>query len=147
MNKVFQLIIILSFISRCSAPTPINYDEELTEINGIYYLKNTNKVYSGKFFTLFRDGVKKNEGTLKDGKLNGVYTFWYESGEKKGEVSFKNGKENGRNTLWYRNGQKLEEGIYNDGKRYGKRVFWNSNGTKKKEVNYNKDGRPRWNSY
>ena len=147
MNKAFQLLIILIHISRCSAPSPINYNEELTEINGIYYRQNTKKVYTGKFFTLFTDGGKKNEGTLEDGKLNGIYTFWYESGEKKGELSFKNGRENGRNTLWYRNGQKSEEGIYNDGKRYGKRVFWHSNGIKKKEVNYNKDGRPRWNSY
>mgnify|MGYP001374013652 CR=1 FL=1 len=65
MNKVFQLIIILFFIIKCSEPTPINYDEELTEINGIYYLKNTKKVYSGKFFTLFRDGGKKTKGLLK----------------------------------------------------------------------------------
>ena len=65
MNKAFQLLIILLHISRCSAPSPINYNEELTEINGIYYLQNTEKVYTGKLFTLFTDGVKKMKELLK----------------------------------------------------------------------------------
>ena len=147
MKKVFQSLIILFCMIRCSMPNPINYEENLTEVNGTYYHKNTKKTYTGRFFTLFSDGGKKNEGTLEDGKLDGIYTFWYENGEKKGEVSFKNGRENGRNTLWYKNGQKSEEGVYKDGKRYGQRIFWHSNGTIKKEVNYNKDGKPRWNSY
>ena len=146
MKEFCNFLVILSVIG-CSSTEPINYEEKLNEIGGVFYTKDTNKPYSGRVFSLYDNQKKKNQGTLKKGKLNGVYTFWFENGEKKGELVFKDGKEDGLNTLWYNNGKKAEEGTYKNGKRYGLRTYWYENGEKKKEMNYNKDGKPRWNSY
>ena len=38
------------------------------------------------------NGQKKEEGTLKDGEQDGLWTFWYEGGNKWKEVTYKNGK-------------------------------------------------------
>ena len=36
--------------------------------------------------------MMKEEGTCKDGKLNGKSTVWYENGQKEYEETYKDGK-------------------------------------------------------
>ena len=80
------------------------------------YLKDiyTNKPYSGKVFALYKNGQKSWEGTLKDGKPNGLGTGWHKNGMKRYYGTTKDGKKNGRWTYWYENGQKKFEGTYKD---------------------------------
>jgi len=51
----------------------------------------------------------------KDGKLDGLYTEWYENGQKVKEGNYKDGKDDGLYTEWYENGQKEFELTYKDG--------------------------------
>ena len=78
-------------------------------------------------------------GTIKDGKKDGLWTWWYENGEKKNEGTFKDGQENGLHRWWYENGQKSKEGTYKDGKQVELVTSWYENGQKGKEGTF-KDG-------
>ena len=77
---------------------------------------------------------------LKDGKLHGLSTWWYENGKKSGEANYVDGKAHGLETWWYENGQKSSETNYVDGKRHGTDTRWFDNGQKGRESNL-KDSR------
>ena len=73
----------------------------------------------------YRNGQKKEEGTYKDGKEDGLWTGWYDNGQKEIEGTFKDGKPDGLSTLWYENGQKRQEGTENEW------TYWNEDGSLK----------------
>ncbi len=85
-------------------------------------------------------GKKKEEVNYKDGKLNGLATFWFENGQKKEEVNNKDDKIIGLQILWFENGQKKAEFSYKDGKADGLGTLWFENGQKQGEANF-KDGK------
>ena len=91
MKKI--LLITLLLIVGCSSDKePINTDE-LDAKDGIFYMKDTNKPYSGKFFSLYEvGGQKREEGSFKYGKLDGLWTGWHENGQKKYEITHKDGE-------------------------------------------------------
>ena len=60
------------------------------------------------------NGQKKEEGTFKDGKQEGKWTWWYENGQKKHEGNYKDNLRYGEWTYWYKNGQKKVEGTRKD---------------------------------
>jgi formylglycine-generating enzyme required for sulfatase activity len=70
----------------------------------------------------------KEEGTYKDGKEDGLWTYWYENGEKKSEGTYKDGELNGLWTDWYENGQKSSEATYKDGEVDGIVIIWYEDG-------------------
>ena len=71
---------------------------------------------------------KEREEYYKDGKENGLSTWWYENGHKEYENHCKDGKLNGLSTCWYENGQKECEVRYEDGKENGLCTWWCKNG-------------------
>jgi antitoxin component YwqK of YwqJK toxin-antitoxin module len=71
---------------------------------------------------------KEYEEYYKDGKENGLSTWWYENGQKEYENHYKDGKLNGLSTWWYENGQKECEVRYEDGKLNGLSTWWCENG-------------------
>ena len=58
---------------------------------------------------------KEHEEYYKDGKENGLSTWWYENGQKEYENHYKDGKLNGLSTWWCENGQIECEGFFKDG--------------------------------
>ena len=79
-----------------------------------FFNKDTNIPYSGRVLTIFENGKKQGEGTFKDGKLDGLHTYWYENGQIHNKLIFKDG-ELVDEKKWYENGQKKKEVIYEDG--------------------------------
>ena len=74
-----------------------------------------------------KNGQKKKETSYEDGNLVDEWTFvleYHENGEKKVEGTLKNKKEDGLWTYWHTNGQKKREVIYKDGKRFSYKT-WN----------------------
>jgi antitoxin component YwqK of YwqJK toxin-antitoxin module len=140
-TKIFFITSLLLIVG-CSKE-PINYETTLVERDDVYYTKDTNKPYSGQVFCLYKYGDKKDEGTLKDGRMISR-TEWewydYESGQKKSESPFKDGKQDGLGTLWYEDGQKYIEITFKNGKLDGLYTFWYESGQKKSELTY-KDGK------
>ena len=130
-----HIIISLLFLSVGLSQQIIHteiYDSE--NIKSITYHKKTrDKIEIVNFFKYYESGQKKEEGTFKDGKEDGLKTWWYENGQKSYEGTFKDGEQQGLHTSWYENGQKENEGILKDGeviKLIGK---WNWDGS----VRYN----------
>ena len=124
-------------------------DDELEERESIWYLKDSETPYTGKSFTLWKNGQKETESNYKDGKEDGLYLGWYENGKKQFESNYKDGKEDGLVVYWDENGKKEYEGNWKDGKEDGLMVWLNENGQKLVEENF-KDGelisRKYWNS-
>ena len=91
MKILFTLLLIL--ISFSLSQEPINYETTLIERDGVFYTKDTNKPYSGPVFSLYEDGKKKEEGSLKDGKMiSKIKWKWYENGQKSSERIYKDGE-------------------------------------------------------
>ena len=131
MRKLLLITLPLLLIVGCSSsPEPINYETTLIEREGVFYTNDTNKPYSGKVFSLYDDGKIKNEGTLKDGKKDGLNTNWYENGQKWYELTNKDGEFDGLYTNWYENGKKRFEGTYKDGELISEK-YWNEDGSVK----------------
>tara|TARA_B110000014_G_C20078034_1_gene562955 strand:+ start:99 stop:581 length:483 start_codon:yes stop_codon:yes gene_type:complete len=157
MKTKILFITSLLLIVGCSKE-PINYKTSLVERDDVYYTIDTNKPYSGQVFSLYMYGDKKDEGTLKDGRMisrtewkwyeykektskkreevpykdgevDGVVTSWYESGQKEIQGTFKNGNEDGLLTGWYENGQKRFEETYKDGELVEVKGRWNEDGS------------------
>jgi len=105
----------------------------LNEIDGVFYTTDTNEPYSGTVFSLYENGNKESEWTLKNGRKDGLYTYWYDNGQKSSEGTYKDGKEDGLWTGWYDNGQKEIEGTFKDGKPDGLSTLWYENGQKRQE--------------
>ena len=89
----------------------------------------------------YDNGEKRSEGNYINGKVDGLFTFWYKNGQKSYEENYKDGIKIGKWTGWHENGNISSEKYYNNNKRDGK---WNSryeNGYKQVEGIY-RDGVP-----
>ena len=127
MKRLLLIVLPLLLIVGCSKP--IN-EETLIEKGGLLYEVNGQKPYTGDVFELYKDGSRKSIGTLKGGRVNGLWTIWYENGQKKGEGTFKDGKKDEVHTGWYENGQNKQEGTFKDGKLISEKE-WNEDGSVK----------------
>ena len=76
-----------------SVKEPIEGIDSFDLRDEVCYIKGTNKPYSGRIFSLHENGQKSAEIDLKYGKLDGLWTLWYENGQKKKELTFKDGEE------------------------------------------------------
>ena len=115
MRKTLLIVLPLLLISFSISQEPINYETTLIEKGQLYYTKDTNQPYSGPVFSLYENGKKKEEGSLKDGKMISKTKWkWYKNGQMWSEGNFKNDIKDGLWTFWYENGQKRQEGTYKD---------------------------------
>ena len=92
MRKTLLIVLPLLLISFSISQEPVNYETTFVERDGVYYTKDTNQPYNGQVFSLYEDGKKKEEGTIKDGKQNGLWTEWYENGQKWNEETYEDGE-------------------------------------------------------
>jgi len=138
--------------------------------NGLYYLPNQTKPFSGQILCKDKYGNISEEGKMKNGiTIRYTTTGWYSNGQKRGEsswyeidgygiyadgefiqwdkngqklseVNMKDDKQHGKITKWFENGQKFYDVKYKDDKLDGKANYWYENGQKMAEGNY-KDGK------
>ena len=135
MNPLPLFLIILSLpllLGGCGEKgvnrKELKADLELPDL--IYYLKGSDTPYTGKAFTLYKNGKKESNQNYKDGKLHGLFISWRNNGKKWSEGNYKDGEQEGLQTLWHENGQKLRELNYKDGKKEGLQMRWYYNGQK-----------------
>ena len=88
---------------------------KLVEIDGLFYEINSETPFTGAAVSKDENGQKASEGTIKDGKAEGLQTWWHENGQKQAEYTFKDGKLEGLMTQWHKNGQKSSEATWKDG--------------------------------
>jgi len=86
-----------------------------------------------------RDGSKKMEGDLINGKRDGEWFSWYPDGTIWSEGSYENGKRTGYSKAYYANGIVHLEGSYKDGKKVGDWKVFNSDGKLETTQEYGKE--------
>ena len=104
----------------------VNWDE-LEEREGIRYLVNSEKPFTGKSVSLHANGQKYIEQNWKDGKRDGLYVRWWENGHKGGQANYKGGKLDGLSVSWHNNGRKAGQVNYKEGEEVSAK-YWNSKG-------------------
>ena len=102
----------------------VGFSQKLTEVvetyeNGniksiTYHKKSRTGIEKIKYEEYYENG-EKEEGTYKDGKLDGLSTWWYENGIKLGEVHYKNGEKDGLETWWNEFGHRARADLYKEG--------------------------------
>ena len=75
-------------------------------LNSFPYSQNLNS-----FLKTYDTGEKWYEGSFKDGKVDGSYTFWYKNGQKSHEENYKDGLRDGKFTGWYESAKISSENI------------------------------------
>jgi len=92
MKKTF-LIISLLFLSVGFCQQIIHTETyEDGNIKSItYHKKSRTGIEKVKYEEYYENGQKKWEGTYKDGKEDGLWTYWDENGQKKSEITYKDG--------------------------------------------------------
>jgi len=104
--------------------------------DGRWYLKNSEKPYSGKFIDYFLSGKIAGEGTLKDGLVNGTRTLYYQNGNKEHFRNYIDGIANGYSEQYFQNGKLQQKGSFKDGKDDGLWVDYYSTGVVKRQTNF-----------
>jgi uncharacterized protein len=135
----------------------VETDSQLRD--GVIYLPNKTKPFSGKNLCKYQNGQNKSKGKIKDGKKNELWTEWEENGQIKLENLYEKGKLETKTK--YKNGElerttkysyyndvlnKMDDFIqsgehYKEGNLIGKTkyVWYRHNGQLREEWNY-KDG-------
>ena len=138
MKELYPLLSVLFLIFGCSQKPLNEYNVTeliLDDITNTYSKKFSNETPNGIVYQLI-GGSKYILGEVKDGKVSGLWTKWYENGQKESEETFKDGKRDGLGTWWYENGQKKSEGKFEDDKKDGLWKSYYDNGQLKYEWNY-----------
>ena len=140
MKKIYALLLILvtagcskdvankkedqNFNFKELEQAPSNYTPKVGAVDmktlglnpeGLFCLTGSDVPYTGKVFSLWANGNVEVEGSYKDGKPDGLTTFWYETGEKKNQVVYKDNKREGIQIQWHKNGKKKMEQNFDAG--------------------------------
>ena len=132
MKKIYALLLIL-LTAGCSKneankKEDQNFDlKEPKQVYSNYTPQGSDVPYTGKVFSLWANGNVEVEGSYKDGKPDGLTTFWYETGEKKNHVVYKDNEREGIQIEWHKNGKKKIEQKFNAGKLLSEN-FWDKDG-------------------
>ena len=138
MKKLTSIILIL-FLSLLSSPswsenlvckyTGFNCPPEILEaalikVGGIYYKKFTDIPFTGKIIG------GKRQGSMKDGKFDGLWKIYNEKGQLKTKINYKDGKPHGLFEKYYIDrGTLMEKGNFKNGVQDGEWIYYNINGS------------------
>jgi uncharacterized protein len=113
MKRTLFFLGILLIIFACSSEK-MNFSK-LQDRNGLYYLVNEEKPYSGEVIS-YANGKTEFEGQVEKGLREGLWVYYYPSGQKKMEGSYREGLKDGNWTSWLENGQQEKVEVYKYGK-------------------------------
>ena len=126
-----------------------NVSHKIQVRNGVYYLPNNEKPYSGNnLCTYSLNGQYFSQGEIKEGFMHGIWYYWRENGQQDKILLFQFGKLVFETKFsYYGSGQIQSEEIFKYGKLDGKRTWWHKNGQIKSKVDWkngNKEGKLTW---
>ena len=132
-----KLILILSLVFTMMLSSPSNAEglickftgwncsvnfKDLVRRDGLFFKKRTDNPYTGK-------STGDEQGSLKDGKREGLWGSYYDEGQLSSKGNYKNGYSDGPWFHYYSNGQLQIKGNYKDGKKEGPWVYYGFDGT------------------
>ena len=143
-----KLILILSLIFTVMLSSPSNSEvlickfigwncsvnfKDLVRRDGLFFKKRTDNPYTGK-------STGDEQGSLKDGKREGLWGSYYDEGQLSSKGNYKNGYSDGPWFYYHSNGQLSSKGNYKNGYSDGPWFHYYSNGQLQIKGNY-KDGK------
>ncbi|MNK03717.1 MORN repeat variant [compost metagenome] len=120
-GKIDKIIYITTkaYLSRSAEVKRIPTTKNMDRKNGIWYPKNSDQPYTGKFIDYFVNGKIQEEGVFKDGKVNGIRTGYYPNGNKSYFYTYTNGITNGESEEYFINGKLKQKGSFLKDKEVG----------------------------
>ena len=78
--KVYLLsLFVFSFLLLGAEPKMVSFDK-FQHREWLTYITNQDTPFTGKAVSFYANGQKKWETNYKDGKHDGLWSWWYESG-------------------------------------------------------------------
>ena len=136
--KLFISLLTFIFISSCSFFDETECEANMIVKNGLWYLPNEEKPFSGNNICVYKDGSIAHEGKIKNGEDHGYYKSYYRNGRIWKEGEYDMGVFTGKHTIWSIDGQKLLEGEYVKHERHGIWYNWDQDGMICSVTKYNK---------
>lgn len=143
MKKSLVLLSLVILLFGCGGMKEVDISKK-EEKNGIVYVENQKKPFTGKIISKYENGQIKMESQYKDGKLEGTVKEYYEDGQVHNEWNYKDNHLDGEQRKYYENGQLSTEKYYKDNKVEGIFKEYYEDGKIKSETEYKK-GKKRWN--
>ncbi len=137
----YSVFLVLISVFACSSSETVEKIEKVFENGSPKIVRYYNEGQKGSKILVkekmyYKNGQLRSEGSFKNSKRDGKWTYYYENGKKWAEASYDKGLENGIKTIWHPNGQKHFEGTMKDGERVGAWIFWNKYGVVDIKINY-----------
>ena len=110
-------------------------NENIFEIDGVYYKKGTNVPFTGEFIGQ-KNGKLTDKGRYKNGKRDGLWISYHENGQIADQGEFKNGEPHGFYIAFYPNGITATKRTYKNGLIEGLSESFTENGRLELRVNY-----------
>jgi len=136
--KILLLTIMIFSLASCRFETrevEETYEDGSPKRVCIYIGKGENRELIRET-TYYPNKQAQMEGTYKDNKREGRWTYWYENGKLWSDGIFVKGKSDGKRTTYFENGKVRYEGFYKEDMRVGKWRFFDENGRLLQEVDY-----------
>ena len=108
--------------------------KQMSRRDGVWYYNNT--VYNGKFIDYYYSGRIQGEGTLENGKVNGMRKMYFQNGLLSTERYYINSIPDGLEKEYYEDGTLKQKGEYVNGKEEGIWELYFPNGQIKLQTNY-----------
>ena len=138
MKRLLDLILLTVLIVSCSRETQVveeKYPDGKPKRVCIYTGRGDNKQMIRET-TYYSNGKMQMEGTFKNSKRDGKWSYWYENGSKWSEGFFKDGKNDSIRITYFESGKIRYEAYYKDGTRAGKWRFFDEAGRLLREIDY-----------
>ncbi len=100
-KHIIYLLTISLFVVSCKEK--VTDFSQLQDRNGLFFLMNTDKPFSGKVVAK-SNGILEFEGSFKDGLRTGNWVYYYPNGQKQTEGVFVDGAKDGQWPIWKENG-------------------------------------------
>lgn len=107
---------------------------QMKRIDDIWYYNN--EIYSGKFIDYYYSGRIQGEGTMKNGKLEGLRKMYFQNGKISVERYYTNAIPNGSEKEYYEDGSLKQKGEFVSGKEDGIWEAYFPNGQPKQQTNF-----------
>ncbi len=97
--------------------------DELVTLDGLMYVKEEEKPFTGTAITYYPDGSKKSEYPYVNGKKHGMAIWHNEDGSKRSEIFHMDGKKHGKWIGYRKDGSKYSESIWENGRKISAESF------------------------
>ena len=108
--------------------------KQMERKNGVWYFNN--EIYNGKFIDYYYSGRIQGEGTLINGKLDGLRKMYFQNGNLSVERYYTNSISNGFEKEYYEDGTLKQKGILINGLEDGVWETYFPNGQVKRKANF-----------